>query len=78
VSERPFTLFDVWTAKEVFVCGTGAEIVPVLTVDSRPIGTGAVGPVTGRIVDRYATLVRSTGTVIPRRMDRAVPAAASV
>ena len=38
--ERPFTLFDVWTAKEVFICGTGAEVVPVLTVDGRPIGDG--------------------------------------
>ncbi len=31
--ERPFSLFEVWTAREVFVCGTGAEVVPVLEVD---------------------------------------------
>jgi branched-chain amino acid aminotransferase len=76
--ERPFTLFDVWTADEVFVCGTGAEIIPVLTVDSRPIGDGGVGSVTGRIVEGYAALVRSSGTAIPGRPDRAVPPVAVV
>lgn len=65
-AERPFTLFDVWTADEVFVCVSGAEIVPVLAVDARIIGAGAVGPVTARIIDRYAALVRSTVTAIPR------------
>jgi branched-chain amino acid aminotransferase len=71
-AERPFTLFDVWTAREVFVCGTGAEIVPVLSVDGREIGTGRVGAVTARIVDEYARIVRSTGTPI------AAPAVAAV
>jgi branched-chain amino acid aminotransferase len=71
-AERPFTLFDVWTAREVFVCGTGAEIIPVLSVDSRPIGDGRAGPVTTRIVDGYASLVRSTGTAIPGAPDRSL------
>jgi branched-chain amino acid aminotransferase len=62
--ERPFTLFDVWTAKEAFICGTGAEVVPVLSVDDRTIGAGAIGPVTGRIVAAYHELVRSQGTRI--------------
>ena len=62
--ERPFTLFDVWTAKEAFICGTGAEVVPVLSVDDRPIGAGGIGPVTGRIVAAYHELVRSQGTPI--------------
>jgi branched-chain amino acid aminotransferase len=63
--ERPFTLFDVWTAREVFVCGTGAEIVPVLTVDGRTIGSGDPGPLTKRIADAYFAHVRETGTPIP-------------
>ena len=62
--EKPFTLFDVWTAKEAFICGTGAEVVPVLSVDGRTIGAGAIGPVTGRIVAAYHELVRSQGTPI--------------
>src|SRR5215216_3648765 len=62
--EKPFTLFDVWTSKEAFICGTGAEVVPVLSVDDRIIGAGGIGPVTGRIVAAYHELVRSQGTPI--------------
>jgi branched-chain amino acid aminotransferase len=63
-AEKPFTLFDVWTAKEAFICGTGAEVVPVLSVDERTIGAGAIGAVTARIVAGYHELVRSQGTPI--------------
>jgi branched-chain amino acid aminotransferase len=62
--ERPFTLFDVWTAREAFICGTGAEVVPVLSVDGRTIGSGDVGAVTARIVAAYHQLVRSQGRPI--------------
>jgi branched-chain amino acid aminotransferase len=62
--ERPFTLFDVWTAKEAFICGTGAEVVPVLSVDGRTIGSGEIGGVTARIVAAYHQLVRSQGRPI--------------
>jgi branched-chain amino acid aminotransferase len=62
--ERPFTLFDVWTAREAFICGTGAEVVPVVSVDGRMIGDGQVGPVTSRIVAAYHELVRSQGRPI--------------
>jgi branched-chain amino acid aminotransferase len=62
--EKPFTLFDVWTAREAFICGTAAEVVPVVSVDDRVIGTGKVGPVSGRIMTAYDQLVRSQGTPI--------------
>ena len=80
--ERPFSLFEVWTARELFVCGTGAEVVPVLSVDGRTIGSGNIGPTTRRIVDAYASLVRSTGTPIASQGSpaaaSAVPATASL
>jgi branched-chain amino acid aminotransferase len=63
--DKPFTLFDVWTAQEAFICGTGAEVVPVLTVDGRTIGAGGIGPITARIVAAYHERVRSEGTPIP-------------
>ena len=63
--DKPFTLFDVWTAKEAFICGTGAEVVPVLSVDGRTIGNGTIGPITSRIVTAYHERVRSEGTAIP-------------
>jgi len=62
--ERPLTLFDVWSAREAFMCGTMAEVVPIVTVDRRPIGDGVVGPLTARIVAAYDARVRSTGTPI--------------
>src|SRR5436189_5706359 len=62
--EKPFTLFDVWTAKEAFICGTAAEVVPVVSVDDRVIGDGGVGPVTGQIMTAYEQVVRTQGTPI--------------
>lgn len=62
--ERFFNLVDVWTAREVFVCGTGAEIVPVTSVDRRSIGDGTVGPLTRQVMEAYRHLVCSTGTPI--------------
>jgi branched-chain amino acid aminotransferase len=62
--EKPFTLFDVWTAREAFICGTAAEVVPVVAVDDRTIGAGTVGPVSGRIMAAYDQLVRAQGTPI--------------
>ena len=62
--EAPFTLFDVWTAREAFICGTAAEVVPVASVDGRTIGSGGVGPVTARMRQAYHELVRSQGTPI--------------
>src|SRR5262245_41407798 len=64
IEEAPFTLFDVWTAKEAFICGTAAEVVPVVSVDDRGIGGGSIGPVTGRIMAAYEQLVRTQGTPI--------------
>jgi branched-chain amino acid aminotransferase len=74
--ERPFTLFDVWTAREAFMCGTMAEIVPIATVDGRAIGatSNGPGPMTSRIAAAYHRTVRSSGTPIYRTM----PATADV
>lgn len=62
--ERVFNLFEVWTAREVFICGSGAEVVPVVSVDGRTIGDGTPGSVTKQIVQAYAKTVRSTGSPI--------------
>jgi len=64
--ERAFTLFDVWTAREAFMCGTMAEVVPVTSVDGRTIGAGAPGAMTSLIAAAYERTVRSTGTPIRR------------
>jgi branched-chain amino acid aminotransferase len=44
---------ELWSADEVFLTGTAAEVVPVTEIDHRRVGTGAVGPVTAHLRTRY-------------------------
>jgi branched-chain amino acid aminotransferase len=64
VQEKDLTLGDVYTADEAFVCGTGAEVVPVREVDGRMIGTVVPGPITGQLITAFKTLVRTEGTPV--------------
>ena len=57
--EETLTRHDLFTADEMFLTGTGAEIIPVTKVDARPIGSGKPGPVTARLREAYHKLVRS-------------------
>jgi len=59
VQEIPLTRHDVYTADEMFLTGTGAEIVPVVKVDGRTIGSGKPGQITRQLRERYQVLVRS-------------------
>ncbi len=65
VTEPNLTRYDVFNAEECFLTGTGAEIVPVVKVDGRVIGTGRPGPITQQLERRYRRLTASTGTPIP-------------
>lgn len=64
VSEPDITRYDLFTADEVFLTGTAAEIIPVVTLDRRPIGDGRPGSVTRQLMTRFHELTQSTGTVI--------------
>lgn len=55
--EREMTRHDLYTADEVFVTGTAAEVVPVREIDGREIGDGKPGPVTLRLIEGYRELV---------------------
>jgi len=59
--ETRLTRYDVYTADECFVTGTGAELMPVAAVDGRPIGRGEAGPVTTRLTTAFQNLVRVEG-----------------
>jgi branched-chain amino acid aminotransferase len=48
IVEAELTLADAWTADEIFLTGTGAEIVPVRELDGRSIGA-AGRPVTEQV-----------------------------
>jgi branched-chain amino acid aminotransferase len=49
---------ELYTADELFFCGTGAQIAPIVEVDKRPIGTGTPGPVSSRIQELYISACR--------------------
>lgn len=59
--EARLTRYDVYTADECFVTGTGAELMPVVEADGRCIGDGSPGPMTRRLTDAFHALVRSEG-----------------
>jgi branched-chain amino acid aminotransferase len=58
VLERSIDRTEVYIADEVFMCGTGAQVSPVIEVDHRIVGSGGVGPITSQIKDRYFDIVR--------------------
>jgi branched-chain amino acid aminotransferase len=59
IRETNLTRYDAWCADELFLTGTGAEVIPVVRVDGRAIGPGRPGPVTRQLRERYHVLVRS-------------------
>ncbi len=57
--EVPLTRHDVYIADECFLTGTAAEVVPIVNVDNRKIGSGKPGPVTTNLRERFHALVRN-------------------
>jgi branched-chain amino acid aminotransferase len=64
VSEPNLTRYDLFNADECFLTGTGAEIVPVVKIDGRVIGTGTPGPLTRQLTESYHSLTKVSGEPI--------------
>lgn len=62
--EVQMSRYDMYTADEVFLTGTAAEVVPVREYDKRVIGSGDPGPVTRRMLADFRKLVETSGTPI--------------
>jgi len=58
VTEANLTTFMLFTADELFFTGTAAEIVPIRQVNWRPIGQGAAGPITKKLMVEFRKLTR--------------------
>ena len=56
-TESALTLYDLYAADEVFITGTGAEVMPVVEIDGRTIGEGNPGPLTLRLIEDFRRLV---------------------
>ena len=58
VQRMDLTRHDLYTAQEMFLTGTAAELIPVVQVDGRQIGDGKPGQVTRRLTAAFGDLVR--------------------
>ncbi len=58
VETRSIDRSELYIADEIFLCGTGVQISPVIEVDHRPVGSGRVGPISRLVRDRYFDAVR--------------------
>ena len=61
VREELLTRYDSFNAEECFLTGTDAEIVPVVKIDGRVIGTGKPGAVTTRLQQGFRRLTKTNG-----------------
>ena len=57
IEELPLNRYDLYTADEVFLSGTAAEIVAVSKLDGRAIGAGTAGPITRDLAARFRAYV---------------------
>jgi branched-chain amino acid aminotransferase len=56
--ERPIDRSELYVADEVFMTGTAAHVTPIIEIDHRKVGTGEVGPLTGKLMRLYFAVIR--------------------
>lgn len=69
VVEAPVSRDQLYTADELFVCGTAAEVVAIREVDFRTIGSGVMGPVTRQIQQVYHQVIHGGHPLSARWLD---------
>ena len=57
VIERDFKRSELFMSEEIFLTGTAAEITPVISMDSKKIGTGKPGDITKKMMQEYLDIV---------------------
>ena len=65
VEVRDLTRVELYASDEVFLCGTGAEVTPLTSIDDLKIGEEYPGPITARVAGHYAEIL--AGNVEERR-----------
>ncbi len=58
VEQRPLARSELYSAEEIFLTGTAAEVTPVVEVDNRKIGTGKIGEITSQLQEVFFRAVR--------------------
>ncbi|EDY19265.1 branched-chain amino acid aminotransferase [Chthoniobacter flavus Ellin428] len=64
VNVQQMTRYDLYTADELFLTGTAAEVIAAVKLDNRVIGDGKPGSITNKIIARFREVAQSTGTPI--------------
>jgi branched-chain amino acid aminotransferase len=70
VVERSIDRTELYTCEELLLCGTGAQISPVVEVDRRAVGNGKVGEFTLELQNIYFEAVRGES---PKYKDWTIP-----
>lgn len=65
VREQNLVRADLYLADECFLTGTAAGVVPVLSIDERPVGTGGPGPATSRLTENLSDVMHGTSGTHP-------------
>lgn len=63
VEEKNLTMKDLYVADEVFSCGTGEEINPLVLIDGRTIGDGKTGSLVKKTIELYKKYIKEN--VVP-------------
>jgi branched-chain amino acid aminotransferase len=58
VDQRSIDRSELYMADEMFECGSGHEISPIVSIDRMKIGDGTPGPITRAIQEKYLDVVR--------------------
>jgi branched-chain amino acid aminotransferase len=64
VEERPLVMQDLYDADEVFLTGTGAELVPVVDVDGRSVAGGKPGPYYKQLLSEFRERTKWDGVAV--------------
>lgn len=70
VVQRDVDRSELYFADEAFLCGTGQEIIPVVSIDRLPVGDGRIGPLTRTMQKTYFETVRG---LVPDRHEWLTP-----
>jgi branched-chain amino acid aminotransferase len=70
VEETMLNAHDLFVADEVFLTGTGAELIPVIEIAGRRIGNGKPGPIYRRLLQDFQELTRREGSAIYSGLDK--------
>jgi len=64
-TERSIVRSELYLADEVFFTGTYADVVPIIEIDRRTVGTGTVGPVSTKLQELFTDVIRGRNPRYP-------------